>query len=173
MVTVIEKERCPICFQKALTLREEELDIPFFGKTFVFSMTCGNCSFKKEDVEAAEQKEPCKITFTVENEKDINVRVVKSSEATVRIPQLKMEVTPGPASEGYISNIEGLLNRFEKIIRDEQDSTEDEDVRKHAKKLLKKIWDIKTGSEKLKIIIEDPSGNSAIISERAEVKKLK
>lgn len=173
MVTVIEKEKCPICFQKALTLREEELDIPFFGKTFVFSMTCGNCSFKKEDVEAAERKEPCKITFTVENEKDINVRVVKSSEATVRIPQLKMEVTPGPASEGYISNIEGLLNRFEKIIQDERDSTEDEDVRKHAKKLLKKMWDVKTGSEKLKIIIEDPSGNSAIISERAEVKKLK
>ena len=171
MATVIEKEKCPTCFKKTLTLREEEIDIPYFGKTFVFSMHCESCSFKKEDVEAAEKKEPCKITFVIESDKDMNIRVVKSSEATVKIPQLKMEVTPGPVSEGYVSNIEGLLERFEKVIQDERDSTEDEDVRKHAKSLLKKLWDVKTGDMKLKIIIEDPSGNSAIISERTEVKK--
>ena len=39
--------------------------------------------------------------------------------------------------------------------------------------MLKKLWKVECGDEKLKIIIEDPSGNSAIISEKAKVEKLK
>ena len=42
-----------------------------------------------------------------------------------------------------------------------------------AKNLLKKIQKISWGQEKAKLIIEDPSGNSAIISEKAVKSKLK
>ena len=42
-----------------------------------------------------------------------------------------------------------------------------------AKNMLKKINKIIDGQEKAKLIIEDPSGNSAIISEKAEKSKLK
>jgi len=101
------------------------------------------------------------------------VRVVKSSEGSVKIPQLKMSVDPGVASEGYVSNVEGLLERFKKILESERDNADDEDVRKKAKNLLKKLWKIELGEEKVKIIIEDPSGNSAIISEKAIVSRLK
>jgi len=38
--------------------------------------------------------------------------------------------------------------------------------------MLKKLQNVLWGSEKLKIIIEDPSGNSAIISEKAVRQKL-
>ena len=44
---------------------------------------------------------------------------------------------------------------------------EDEESKKKAKNLLKKITRIIWGQEKQKIIIEDPSGNSAIISDKA------
>jgi zinc finger protein len=169
----IENETCPVCLAKELILSEEESEIPFFGKVFLFSMHCNACGFHKADVEAAEMKDPCKITFNIEKEEDMNIRVVKSSEATIRIPQLKMTVTPGPASEGYVSNIEGMLNRFEKVIEDEKNSSEDEDAVKTAKNLLKKIRKVKWGEIPLKIIFEDPSGNSAIISEKAVVEKLK
>lgn len=162
-----------MCLNKTLTLREEESDIPFFGKAFVFSMTCGSCDFHKGDVEAAEPKDPVKITFTTESEEDMKVRVVKSSNASIKIPQMRMSVTSGPASNGYVSNIEGLLNKFEKIIEQQRDESQDPKVRKKAKNLLKKLRKVKWGDEKLKIVIEDPSGNSAIISERAEVKKIK
>jgi len=172
----IKNEKCPLCGEKKLTLTEDEEDIPFFGKTYIYSMRCDACGFFKSDVEAAERKEPCKITFTVENTEDLKVRVVKSSEASVKIPQLKMEVTPGPDSIGYVSNIEGVIERFEKIIQDRKREAEeegDEEVRKNAKNLLKKLWNVKCGEMPLKIIIEDPSGNSAIISEKAIVEKLK
>ncbi|MBI4447755.1 ZPR1 zinc finger domain-containing protein [Candidatus Woesearchaeota archaeon] len=169
----IEHEVCPLCKNKTLTLIEDEMDIPYFGKTFLFSMNCSSCHYEMSDVEAAEQKNPCKITFTLEKEEDLKVRVVKSSQATVKVPQLKMSVTPGPSSVGYISNIEGVIDRFVKVIEGERDTTEEDDVRKHAKNLLKKIRKAKWGELPLKIIIEDPSGNSAIISEKAEITPLK
>src|SRR3989344_9181588 len=125
MTDEIKGETCPVCFEKKLTLTEEEMDIPYFGKTFLFSMKCEGCGFQKSDIEAEEMKDPCKLTFTIEKEEDMNVRVVKSSEASINIPQLKMSVRPGPASDGYISNIEGLINRFEKIIESERDNSDE------------------------------------------------
>ena len=102
----LENQQCPVCGKNKLTLTEDEMEIPYFGKVYLFSMNCRACGFSRSDVEAAEKKEPCKITFTVENENDLKVRVVKSSEATVRIPQLRMTMEPGESSVGFITNIE-------------------------------------------------------------------
>ncbi len=126
-------------------------------------MNCSSCNYKKSDVEAATQKEPAKYTIETNSEDDMKIRVVKSSRATVKIPTLRMTMTPGPASIGFISNIEGLLNNFEKIIESQRDETEDPKIKKSAKNLLKKIRKIKYGDLSCKIVIEDPSGNSAII----------
>ena len=171
----IENERCPMCQKNTLTLYETEQDIPHFGKVFIFGMTCSNtgCNYKQNDVEVEKQGEPSKIEFSISDIKDLNVRVVKSSEATVKIPQLKMEVEPGVASDGYVSNIEGVLQRFKKILEAERDTADEDDVRKKAKNLLKKLWKVECGDEELKIIIEDPSGNSAIISEKTIITSLK
>ena len=84
-----------------------------------------------------------------------------------------MEVEPGVASDGYVSNIEGVLQRFKKILEAERDTADEDDVRKKAKNLLKKLWKVECGDEELKIIIEDPSGNSAIISEKTIITSLK
>lgn len=168
----LEGQLCSFCHEKKLTLMEDVQDIPYFGKVFLFSMKCVGCGFAKSDVEAEQQKEPCKITFTIESAKDMNVRVVKSSEGSISIPQLKMSVESGPNSDGYVSNIEGVITRFEKIIQEQKDNVEDEDDKKEAKNLLKKLWKVKLGDVPLKIVIEDPSGNSAIISEKAVVEKL-
>jgi len=170
---IVKGERCPMCSKKSLTLMQEEMDIPYFGKVFVFSMTCGECHYHKSDLEAAEFKDPCKITFVSENEEDLKVRVVKSSVATVKIPTLRMDSRPGPASNGFVTNIEGLLRKFEVIVEKQRDNADDKDVRKKAKNLLKKIRKIKYGEIPCKFVIEDPSGNSAIISEKTEITKLK
>src|SRR3989344_8990724 len=169
----IKNEICPMCQAKKLTLFEDEQDIPYFGKVFLFGMNCEGCGYKQSDVESEQTKEPCKIEFIIKSTKDLTVRVVKSCEASIYVPQLKMSVTPGVASEGYVSNIEGVLNRFKKILEGERDSTDEDDVRKKAKNLLKRLWKVECGDEELKIIIEDPSGNSAVISDKAVVSGLK
>jgi C4-type Zn-finger protein len=35
------------------------------------------------------------------------------------------------------------------------------------------LWKVECGEQKLKIIIQDPTGNSAIISEKTKIEKLK
>ena len=169
----INNQPCPFCKAESLTLIEDEKEIPFFGKCFLMSMTCTSCKYHTSDIEAVDNKGPISYTFTIKTKKDFNIRVVKSSQATVKVPQLKMSVTPGPASVGYISNIEGLLARFKGILESQRDTAEEDKEKKAAKNLLKKLWKVELGEEQLKIVIEDPSGNSAIISKDAEVKKLK
>jgi len=169
----LEKQQCPFCNKKTLTLTEDEMDIPYFGKTYLFSMSCNGCKYTKADVEAAESKGSCRHSLEINDEKDMKIRVVKSSTAIVKIPQLKLSVEPGPSSIGYISNVEGVLDRFKKIIESERDNSDEEDIKKKAKNLLKKLWKVKLGDYKIKLIIEDLNGNSAIISEKAKVEKIK
>ena len=166
----LENQECPLCHKKKLTMIEDYRDLPFFGKCYLFSVSCSNCKYHRADIEAEEKKDPCKLEFETESKKDLDIRIVKSSHAKVKIPTLRMSVEPGPTSNGYISNIEGLLSRFKKRIKQQKDNAEDPKIRKKAKNLLKKLWKIECGEEKVKIIIEDPTGNSAIISERTKNK---
>ncbi len=168
----ISGEVCPICKQKTLVLSEAEREIPYFSKIYLFSMSCGNCKYHKADVECVEKHEPSKYTFDITSEDDMKVRVVKSSEATVKIPHITT-ITAGPASNGYITNIEGILSRVKKQIEVARDTAEDEEDRNKAKNLLKKITKIMWGRQNQKIIIEDLSGNSAIISDKAVKAALK
>ena len=172
MADTVDGEQCPMCHQKTLSLMEDETEIPYFGKVFLFSMNCKNCKYHIADVESAEQKEPAKYIFELSKVDDLNVRVVKSGSATVKIPHVT-EITPGPASNGFVSNIEGILNRVKSAIETARDSEEGEDAKQKAKNLLKKLFRARCGEEKLKIIIEDPTGNSAIISDKAVKEKLK
>lgn len=163
----LKNQLCPFCEEKKATLREEEVDIPYFGRVFVFSMSCEGCGSHQADVEPAEQKEPCRYTLEVSSEEDLNIKIVKSGEATVKIPHV-ITMEPGPAAEGYITNVEGLLERVKRIIQSSADGEEDDAIKNKAKNLLKKLSKVLVGREPLKIIIEDPSGHSAIISDKAQ-----
>ena len=167
-----EHQPCPLCGQKTLILTERETEVPYFGKVLLFSMTCSGCKYHKADVEAIDRKEPVRYEFEVSGEDDMKVRVVKSSEATVKLPHIAT-ITPGPASQGYVTNIEGILNRIKYQVEAAKEMEEDEADKKKAKNLLKKILNITWGKEKQKLIIEDPSGNSAIISDKAVKSDLK
>ena len=162
---------CPMCRKNSLTLREEEREVPYFGKVLLFSMTCSGCKYHKSDVESIEQHDPCKFTLEINSEEDMKIRIVKSAEATIKIPRM-ISVDPGPASNGYISNIEGVLSRIKGVIESAKDNEEDNSAKKKAKKYLKKLTKVMWGQEKMTIVIEDPSGNSAIVSEKAKKQKL-
>lgn len=167
----LKAQPCPFCGEKKMILREEDMDIPYFGKVFVFSMECEACGTKKSDVEPMERKEPCRYTLEVTSEEDLNIRVVKSGEATVKIPHV-ITIEPGPASSGYVTNVEGLLQKVKEIVQSTIDDEDDEVGAKKAKNMVKKLNKAMAGQEPIKIIIEDPSGHSAIISDKAQKGKL-
>jgi len=162
----LKNQLCPICMEKKLVLREEEMDIPHFGMTFIFTMQCEGCGYKKTDLESAEPRKPCTYTIEVSEEKDLNARVVKSSEGMVKIPHI-MTIESGPESEGYITNVEGLLTKVKQVLESSYEAEEDDSLKNKLKNMIKKLNKVLACHESIKIIIQDPSGNSAIISDKA------
>lgn len=167
----IDREECPFCRKNSMTMVQREEEIPYFGRVLIFSMNCNECKFHKADVEAMEVKEPTKFTIEVTSEDDMSIRVVKSSSATIKVPRI-CTITPGPASNGYVTNIEGILNRIKVQTENQRDCAEDDEDRKKAKNMVKKLQNIMWGRDKCTVTIEDPTGNSAIISDKAVKSKL-
>ena len=165
-------QTCPICGKDTLTLMEAQREIPYFGIVYLFSMDCANCHYHKADVESAENKGPIRYSIEVSSEDDLSIRIVRSSNATIKIPNM-ISIEPGTAANGYVTNVEGVLKRIKHQIEVARDDAEEKDQKTKAKNMLKKIQKVMWGEDKLKIIIEDPTGNSAIISDKAEIKKLK
>ncbi len=170
-IETLEGQECPICHSKTLNLTEQEREVPYFGKVYLFSMNCSSCKYHKADVEAAEKHEPMQYSIEVSSEDDMKIRVVKSAEGTVKIPHM-ITMEPGEAAQGFITNVEGVLRRAINIIESAKDNAEDKAEQKKAKNMLKKLQRVIWGQDRLKIIIQDKTGNSAIISDKAEKKKI-
>jgi len=168
---VLKGETCIFCNNKTLTLIETSIEIPYFGVVHVFAMDCSSCNYHKTDLETTENHDPVKYSLEISSEEDLKIRIVKSSTATIKIPYIG-SIDPGEASNGYITNVEGILNRFKTMIDSMREESEDKADQKKAKNLIKKINKATWGQEKLKLILEDPAGNSAIISEKAVKSKL-
>lgn len=168
----LDGQQCPICSKNTLRLTEIEREIPYFGNVFIFSMQCDSCKYHKADVEPTEGGDPSKFSIDVTGEEDMSIRIVKSSNATVKIPRITT-IEPGAAANGYITNVEGILNRIKVQLENVRDNAEDKTERKKAKNMIKKLQNTMWGRDTLKLILEDPSGNSAIISEKATKEKLK
>lgn len=170
----IKGELCPVCNQKTLELCESEREIPYFGMIHIFSMNCENpnCNYHKSDVEGEKEENPKKLIFEITSEEDMKVRVVKSSYATIKIPHVAT-IESCATSNGYVTNIEGILNRIKKQTENLRDSAEDEEERNKAKNIVKKLQKIMWGQESCKLTIEDESGQSAIISDKTVIEPLK
>ena len=72
------------------------------------------------------------------------------------IPELGLELYPGPLAESFITNVEGLLNRFLKLLPLFED-------RKKVEEIERKIKDAVEGKLRFTISMSDPSGVSHFI----------
>jgi zinc finger protein len=167
----LDGEMCPFCHTPNLTLSEEEIEVPYFGKVFLFGMQCSNCRYHKSDVECAEHKPAAKYSIDINSEDDMKIRVVRSSEGTVKIPRIG-SIEPGPSASGFITNVEGVLQRIKDQVEHIREEEEDDAVKKKCKNMIKKLNKVMWGQEKVKLVIEDPTGNSAIVSDKAVKSKL-
>ncbi len=160
------KVKCPIC-GRDIVVEEYLYDMPLVGKVLISSGKCKYCGYKWSDVRLAEPRGPRRIIYRVEKPGDENTVIIRASTASIKIPELGVEITPGPAAKGYITTIEGLiLDILEKteFLCSEPDAPEKECREKIE--LLKKARD---GKIQYTVIIEDPEGVSAILSEKARI----
>ena len=161
--------KCPVCFVegKAKSIMRE-LGIPHFGKVLETTIQCPECGFRHSDIIALEQNDPAKYVIEI-NKSNLTVRVVRSQSATVSIPEVGIKVEPGPKSEGYVTNVEGMLNRFEDAVKKALNLFDNAESQENAKNTLKKIQDLKEGNGTATLIILDPFGQSNIVSDSAEI----
>jgi ZPR1-related zinc finger protein len=118
-------------------------------------------------------KEPMRYEMSVETPEDIDARVIRSTSGTIRIPEMGIVIEPGTVSESYITNIEGILQRVQSVLMTASKWVqEDKEKFARSQELMHMLEEVIEGRTKITVIIEDPLGNSAIISKKAVATKL-
>jgi zinc finger protein len=158
------KTSCPVCRAEVPVVTKVE-NIPYFGEVMLTSVSC-ECGFKHADYIILGVKEPVRYVLQV-NPSTLFSRVIRSTSGTIRIPELGVDIEPGPASQAFITNVEGVFYRIKSVL-EMVTRWGEEDKTKKAKELLNTIEEILAGRMKATLIIEDPFGNSAIIGDRVE-----
>ena len=166
--TTIEEAICPSCDGRGLEYTTEQVDLPFLGKSLQILLRCQACGYRHHDFVLTEHREPTRYTYVITKAEDMSVRVVRSSSGTVRIPELGISIEPGVASEAFVSNIEGILVRVERVLGQLLRDAESDEIRGKVTDLLDVMLALREGKgPAVTVIIEDPFGNSAIIGDGA------
>jgi zinc finger protein len=166
--TTIEEAICPSCDGRGLEYTTEPVDLPYLGKSLQILLRCLVCGYRHHDFVLTEHREPTRYTYTISKAEDMSVRVVRSSSGTVRIPELGISIEPGIASEAFVSNIEGILVRVERILAQLLRDAESVEIRRKVTDLMETLTAMRDGkADPVTVILEDPFGNSAIIGEGA------
>lgn len=158
---------CPACGGE-IQITHHRLEIPHFPDLLLVSIACDACGYRHTDTIILGEGDPVRWTVRVEEPDDLSIRVVRSTTGTIKIPELGLAVEPGTACEGFVTNIEGVLVRFERAVESILANPENDDERTAALRMQEKLADAREVAFPFTVVLEDPSGNSALISEKAE-----
>lgn len=155
---------CISCGRRSVVNMVTNLDIPYLGAAMQTTYMCRDCGFRHSDLIALENKGPMRYEATVSGTDDLDLRVVRSNSGTIRIPELGVDIEPGIASESFITNAEGILERVGEVISTLMADAE-QDVHQKCNALLEELEMMKRGERPFRLVVEDPYGNSAIIGD--------
>ena len=118
---VFSGEKCPACQEDQL---DQNVVIYVEPKSkdelLIFTTICNNCKFKNSDIMPtgpsifAGKK---KFVVEVESQKDLDSKIFRSSSASIEIPELEIKLEPGIQAEFFITNIEGILFKFQESCK--------------------------------------------------------
>ncbi len=165
------EQSCPVCgTEDSLRMLAHTSEIPYFGEHTQITMSCSSCGWRVTDFIPAEGKKAGMWKLVIANRGHISARVVRSSSCTVRISELGLEVSPGSSSTGYISNVEGVLERFCMAIgtiRKQAERDKEDVTLEKCDDLLGRIESVKDAREIVTLELLDPVGHSQILHEDA------
>lgn len=160
---------CPRCGAD-IKISEYLYNAPLVGMVILASGTCDRCGYNYRNVRAAESHGPQRLKLYIDEPEDLNIIIVRASSASLYIPEFGISIEPGPASEGFITTVEGILNRIMNVLKMLEN---DEDV--DPKKLMEvedKLIKAMKGETPFTLIIRDPDGVSRIISDKVEKERI-
>ena len=171
--TVIQEAICPACGGQGLEYTAEQVDLPYMGSSLETMLRCDRCGYRHTDFILTERREPTRYSYRVTKADDMMVRVVRSASGTIRIPELGILIEPGVASEAFVSNIEGILVRVERVLDQLLRDSDEDEVRQRIEDLQETFGQMREGqAPPVTLVLEDPFGNSAILGEGAERERI-
>lgn len=159
---------CPVCQTEIKYLYQTD-KIPYFSEILIISALCPSCGYRLADTQLLRNAEPSRWELCIETPDDMMIRVIRSMNGTISIPELGVRIDPGPACEGFVSNVEGVLNRVGKVLDSLLSWAETDDERERIRRLHQSLENVKEGKLAVTLVIDDLSGNSAIIADKAKV----
>lgn len=164
MIFLEEKSECPFCGRKSLESSFTSLNIPYFSEIFLVKFQCPLCGYNVSDFLSTRYGKSIRCTYAVKSEKELAARVIRAATGTIRIPELGTIIEPGPASQAFITNIEGVVTNILDVAVTARKWAESEDEKRNCDLAIEKIKKAKSGELPFTLIIEDPFGNSMIIA---------
>lgn len=161
---------CPACGGSGVELRTVTHEIAFFGEVVESILRCDTCGYRTSNTLIAEQSEPTRHELAIDGD-GLSARVIRSTSCTVRVPDLGVTIEPATASDAYITNVEGILQRIESVLGQVRRSGDEDQVAK-AEDLQDRLHAMADGEETFELILEDPLGNSAIVHDDVEERRL-
>lgn len=153
---------CPNCAKKSLEFRELETAVPFFGKVLITAFVCSSCGYKHSDVICLEDHGPSRQVVKVSGPQDLKIMVARSNTASIEIPELELRLDPAGHSQAFVTNIEGVLMRFEEALQ--RLKTLDSSTESAESDRIQGMLELaREGKLSFTVIIEDPQGNSTIV----------
>ena len=175
MESTIEVD-CIICgFAEGISMLAHTEQIAYFGEHTQITLTCPGCGWRQTDFIPAESREGSCQSFLIDGADDLSIRVIRGSACTVRLVELDLEVRPGSHSTGYVSNIEGVLNRFQEVIDmvGRQAAVEENwTAITELTKLTETMMEIRDGKSSVTLEMLDPCGHSMILTEGVDERPL-
>jgi zinc finger protein len=158
-VTLLGREvtRCPQCGYEKLEISIYLYNAPYFGNTIIETGRCPSCGFLYRDIYVAEYGERKRFEVRVTRGSD-DYLLIKSSSATVIIPELGVEITPGPAALGYITTARGILEKVLEVL-----SIACTEVTEECQRRMEDVRRALEGGLEFTLIVDDPLGRSLVV----------
>jgi len=150
---------------------EVEYAVESFGRVLMSVSKCHRCGHRHHDALSLSTHDPTTTSLKVQSNDYLKIRVVRGSTGTVPVPELGVSMRPSLNSEGFISNVEGVLARIENVLRFLALSLEGQ-KKKRANLTLSKIERVRESKVRFTLIVKDPLGNSTIISGKAKRRRI-
>ncbi|TFG07343.1 MAG: ZPR1 zinc finger domain-containing protein [Promethearchaeota archaeon] len=157
--------KCPSCKKGIININTTEYDLPDGDKMLIISFKCNQCGFQKNDViPLTTRMDPGIMTLRITEENDLKSKIYRSPMGKLIIPELELEVQPGPNADFYYTNVEGILLRFEQAVSIYRKSLPEDDPEiNEIEEILKALNKATRGELEFNLKIIDMGGGSYII----------
>ncbi len=156
---------CPSCKQGKIFIKKTVYELPDKDQMLIIKFECNHCNFTNNDIiPLTTNMEPGIKLLKIENEEDLKSKIYRSPIAKLEIPELELMVEPGPSANFYYTNVEGILDRFERAVLIYFDNLQTNDPEKNEiQELLDNIAKAKKGELPVTLKLTDEGGGSYII----------